>query len=225
VRARRATRPDHPLLTLTPSTRFVTSARRRLRRGFALGLLLAALAAPGAALAQQPAARAVTAQLAAQGGSGVGGTATFTAAGDAAHAPRLEDATRVSLSVSGLAPGAGAQATLHGGTCAAPGASAAQLPARTAAAAGRATASGFVLFRGAENVAFTAVADGAHVVIVAAGGRAVACGAIPGAAAAPTQLPRTGGAVAPSAALAGAGVLLAAAALARRAAGRRSRAR
>jgi hypothetical protein len=181
-------------------------------RVLALGAVLAAsLAVAPSALAQQPAQRApVTAQLAPQGGSGVGGTATVTAAGDAAHAPRLEDATQVALSVSGLAPGAAAQASLHAGTCATPGASAAALPSLTADAAGRASASGFVLFRGAENVAFPTVADGAHVISVSSGDRVVACGAIPRAAGLATRLPATGGGPPLGAVLAGAGALLAA---------------
>ena len=175
----------------------------------ALGVVLtvaALLAAAGPALAQQ----AVTAQLSAQGGSGVSGTATFTAAGDVAHAPRLEDATQVSLQVNGLPPGASAQSSLHAGTCATPGASAAMLPSLTADATGRATASGFVLFRGAENVAFTTVADGGHVVSVTSGGRVVACGAIPRAAQVPGRLPATGGGLGPSLLLGGASLLLAA---------------
>jgi LysM repeat protein len=121
----------------------------------------------------------VIAQLSPEGGSGVGGTATFAAAGDEAHAPNLEDATRVSLEVVGLAPGSSAQSSLHAGTCAQPGASAAALPDLTADSSGNATASGMILFRGSENVPFSTVADGDHVIRITAGGRGVACGAIP----------------------------------------------
>ncbi len=186
----------HPRLGLAPTT--------YLR---VLGMVLsvaALLVAPGSALAQQ----AVTAQLSAQGGSGVTGTATFTAAGDVAHAPRLDDATEVALVVSGLPPGASAQASVQAGTCATPGASAAMLPSLTADAGGRATASGFVLFRGAENVAFSTVADGGHVVSITSGGRVVACGAIPRAAGLPSRLPATGGGSALRLLLGGAGLLV-----------------
>ena len=196
-----ATRRTHPRLGSTPPA--------YLR---ALGFVLAVaalLVAAAPALAQQ----VVTAQLSPQGGSGVSGTATFTAAGDVAHAPRLEDATQVSLQVSGLPPGASAQSSLHAGTCATPSASAAMLPNLMADAMGRATASGFVLFRGAENVAFTIVADGSHVVSVTSGGRVLACGAIPRAAQIPGRLPATGGGPALGALLGGAGLLAAAGAL------------
>jgi hypothetical protein len=127
----------------------------------------------------------VTVQLAPVGGSGVSGTAVVTAAGDVAHAPSIYDATRVELQVSGLAPGASAQASLHTGTCVAPSASAATLPSLTADSAGRASASGMVLFRGAENVPFSVVADGEHIIRITSGGRDVACGAIPALAAGP----------------------------------------
>jgi LPXTG-motif cell wall-anchored protein len=189
------------------------SAPRKLLQAFGVGLAVAALlAAAWPALAQQ----AVTARLSPQGGSGVGGTATLAAAGDVAHAPRLDDATRVVLEVSGLPPGASAQGSLHAGTCAAPGASAALLPGLTADATGRAAASGFALFRGAESVAFSTVADGDHIVSVAAGGRVVACGAIPRAAGGPSRLPATGSAPGLSPLLGAAGLLLAAAGAARR---------
>jgi hypothetical protein len=176
----------------------------------------ALLAAPQPALAQQ----AVTARLVAQGGAGVVGTATFTAADDAAHAPRLDDATRVALEVTGLPPGASAQGSLHAGTCAAPSASAAALPGLTADGTGRASASGPVLFRGTENVAFSTVADGDHIVSIAAAGRVVACGAIPRAAGVPSRLPATGGAALPHALLGAAALLLAAIGMGH---GRRSR--
>jgi hypothetical protein len=158
-----------------------------------LGMVLAVaalLAGPRLALAQQ----AVTAQLGAQGGSGVTGTATFTAAGDAAHAPRQEDATQVSLALSGLPAGASAQGSVQAGTCATPGASAAMLPNLTADGGGRASAGGFVQFRGAENVAFPIVVEGGHIVSIVSGGRVVACGAIPRAAGVASPLPTGAGA-------------------------------
>ena len=191
--------------TTRPTLSWPGSAARKLLQAFGVGLAVAALlAAAWPALAQQ----AVTARLSPQGGSGVGGTATLAPAGDVAHAPRLDDATRVVLEVSGLPPGATAQGSLHAGTCATPSASAAALPGLTADATGRATAGGFVLFRGAENVAFSTVADGDHVINIASGGRVVACGAIPRATGVPSRLPATGSA--PGALLGAVGLLLAA---------------
>jgi LysM repeat protein len=131
------------------------------------------MASAGQALPQ------VIVQLSPEGGSGVGGTATFVAAGDEAHAPDMDDATRVSLEVVGLPPNATAQSSLHAGTCAQPGASAAALPNLTADSSGNANASGMVLFRGSENVAFSTVADGSHIIRITSGDRVVACGAIP----------------------------------------------
>ena len=184
-------------------------ALRPLGAGFAVVALLAA-AAP--ALAQQ----AVTAQLSPQGGSGVRGAAILTATGDFAHAPHLEDATRVVLEVSDLPPGTAVQGSLHAGTRATPGASAAALPGLTADAAGWATASGMVLFRGAEHVAFSTVADGDHVITITSGGRVVACGAIPRSPSVPSHLPATGGSPGPDPLLGAAALLLAALGAARR---------
>ncbi|HZG68693.1 MAG TPA: hypothetical protein VEZ12_18250, partial [Herpetosiphonaceae bacterium] len=61
--------------------------------------------------------------LEAAGGSTMSGTALLMTEGAG---------TRVRLDVGGLAPGTSATATLHAGTCATPGASAAPLPALTA---------------------------------------------------------------------------------------------
>ncbi|NLE75704.1 MAG: hypothetical protein GX605_02985 [Chloroflexi bacterium] len=151
-------------------------------------LVVLALLLPGAAWAQE----AVSVQLDSVGGSGVSGTATLTAAGDG---------TEVALEVQGLAASAEAQAALHAGTCQMPSASFTALPALQADADGRATASGAVLFRGAEPVALTTLADGEHIIIVSTD-QAAACGVIPAlaAAAAPATLPVTGGAAVPLAA-------------------------
>lgn len=81
---------------------------------------------------------AVTVQLEPVGGSGVRGTAILTAAGEG---------TSVSFDVQGLPPGTSARATMQVSTCAMPSASFAALPDLTADAAGKATATGAVLFR------------------------------------------------------------------------------
>jgi hypothetical protein len=154
-------------------------------------VVLALLLLPGMVMAQE----AVTAQLDSVGGSGVSGTATLTAAGDA---------TDVELDIKGLAPGADARSTMHAGTCAMPSASFAALPDLKADATGRATATGRVLFHGTENVALATMADGEHIIAIQAGGQVVACGTIP--MLAPSGLPQTGGAAIPLAA-AVAGVL------------------
>ena len=123
---------------------------------------------------QQPAAQptpgqTVTVRLGAAG-SGVTGTATLVAEGGA---------TRVSLVVDGLTPGAGYVARLHSGSCAAPSASFAALPALQADAKGRATAAGFVRFRETMDVALADLADGDHVIVIARDGETVACASIP----------------------------------------------
>lgn len=150
-----------------------------------LGIALVAVALlplPAMALAQE----AVTVQLDPMGDSGVSGTATLTAAGEA---------TDVTLDLEGLAAGAEAQATMHAGTCAMPGASFAALPDLTADETGAATATGSVLFRGTENVALATMADGEHVIAIQAAGQMVACGIIPELTAESTApvLPATGG--------------------------------
>lgn len=146
-------------------------------------VLLALLLLPAMALAQE----AVTVQLDPVGESGVSGTATLTAAGEG---------TDVTLDVDGLAAGAEAQATMHAGTCAMPGASFATLPDLTADETGAATATGSVLFRGTESVALATMADGEHVIAIHVGEQVVACGVIPELTAEPTApvLPATGGA-------------------------------
>jgi hypothetical protein len=160
-----------------------------------LGISLAVLAPlllPAMSIAQE----AVTVQLDPVGKSKVSGTATLTAAGEG---------TDVTLDVTGLAPGADARATMHANTCAMPSASFAALPDLKADAAGRATATGSVLFHGTEAVALATMADGEHVIAVRAG-QVVACGVIPrlASAAAPSTLPATGGASSPlTAAIAG----------------------
>jgi LPXTG-motif cell wall-anchored protein len=158
-------------------------------------VVLALLLLPGMVMAQEE----VMVRLEPVGGSGVSGTATLTAAGDG---------TLVALDVEGLAPGAAARGTMQAGTCAMPSASFAALPELKADAAGRATASGSVLFHGTENVALATMADGEHIIAIHTG-QVVACGVIPKLASAPaasTSLPVTGGA-APSLTAAAAGVL------------------
>ena len=174
----------------------------RLLRRLAACLLVMALvvASTGLAVAQG----SVTVRLDPAGGSNVSGTATLTAEGQG---------TRVNLEVTGLAAGTDARTTLHAGTCATPGASAAALPALTAGANGQATASGMILFRGTENVALADIADGAHIIAVAGPDGTVACGQVPslGGAAGGSRLPATGAATPGllAALLAGAGLLAA----------------
>lgn len=169
-----------------------------------IGMLVVAvvlLSVGGVALAQEY----VDVQFDAVNDSGVSGTARVTAAGDA---------TEVSLNLSGLAPNAEAQASMHSGTCDLPSASFAALPALTADADGNASASGTILFQGSENVSLASIADGEHVIIVQSGGENVACGVIPVGASVqqPSQLPETGGTGFPLAAVilgvAGLGALL-----------------
>jgi LPXTG-motif cell wall-anchored protein len=141
----------------------------------------------------------VTVQLDTIGDSGVTGTITLTAAGEG---------TDVTLDVEGLAASAEAQATKQAGTCDMPSASFATLPTLTADAAGRATATGEVLFRGTEDVALVTMTDGEHIIAIQMGEEVVACGVIPTLSSAPTApvLPETGAARFPLAA-AGVGVL------------------
>ena len=142
---------------------------------------LALLLWPGRGLAQE----VVTVRLGPVGGSGVSGTAMLTAVGEG---------TQVELDIQGLAPGTTARATMQANTCAMPSASFAALPDLAADAAGRATATGSVLFRGTEDVALATMADGAHVITIQAG-QTVACGVIPAltSASTPPALPATGG--------------------------------
>jgi hypothetical protein len=122
------------------------------------------------------------------GGSGVGGVAVLTTAGEG---------TQVSLDITGLDPDAMAIATLHAGSCDAPGASFATLPTLNADQSGRARAEGQVLFRGTDNVALPVIADGEHVIIINQHGKAAACASIPrveGLSPSPAGMPRSGGA-------------------------------
>lgn len=124
------------------------------------------------------------------GGSRAGGAAILSGTG-------AEGGTSVSLHVTGLTPGAAAQAILNAGSCATPGASAAALPELAVDASGTGTATGRVLFRGTEIVPLAAVADGEHIISISQSGQLVACGDIPileGLALAPVGMPRTGGA-------------------------------
>ena len=118
------------------------------------------------------------------GGSGVEGSGVLTAAGGG---------TDVSLDITGLAAGSTAIATLHGGTCAVPGASFTRLADLTADASGRAKSSGQVLFRGTDPVALQDIADGEHIIAVTQSGKMVSCAWIPLAEQpAPVGMPRTG---------------------------------
>lgn len=148
-------------------------------------LVLVLLLLPGMAVAQE----AVPVQLDPVGGSGVSGTATLVAAGDGTH---------VALDIKGLAPGAGARATMHANTCAMPSASLAALPDLKADAIGRATATGSVLFHDMD-VALAIMADGEHIIAIHAGGQVVACGLIPRlpSGSPPPALPLTGGVALP----------------------------
>ena len=84
---------------------------------------------------------------------------------------------------------------MNAGTCDQPSASFAALPDLAADASGKAAATGKVLFRGAEDVALAAMADGQHVISIQTD-QVVACGAIPpsAAVAAAAGMPETGGA-------------------------------
>jgi hypothetical protein len=86
-----------------------------------------------------------------------------------------------------------------------PSASFAVLPDLKADAAGRATASGSVLFRGIENIALATMADADHIVILQTE-EVVAWGVIPKLTSAPAQLPVTGRAASPLGAI-GVGVI------------------
>jgi LPXTG-motif cell wall-anchored protein len=146
-------------------------------------VLLALLLLPSRVLAQET----VTVPLDAVDGSSVTGTATLRAA---------NGGTDASLALEGLPPNAAARATLQAGTCAQPSASTAIVADFQADAAGMATATGAVRFRGTEPVSLATVADGAHVILIQTE-QVVACGVIPAltpAANPPEQLPVTGGA-------------------------------
>lgn len=144
-------------------------------------VVLIVLLLPAMSLAQET----VIVQLDPIGSSGVSGTATLTAAGEGAL---------VALDVTGLAPGVDARAIMNANTCAMPSASFAALPAPKADAAGRATATGRVLFHNMD-VALATMADGQHVIFVRTSEQVAACGVIPvlGSGAASPALPATGG--------------------------------
>ena len=135
--------------------------------------LLPAASATVAALALSPLASAVNpyvhVALRSTGGSRVTGSALVAA---------KSDGTRVTITLYGLAPKVAVRATLHAGTCAKPSASFAAIVSTKATAAGGATATAQILFRG-KPVSFIGIADGEHTVTVIAGSRVVACGAIP----------------------------------------------
>ncbi|MDQ5825950.1 MAG: hypothetical protein M3441_17280 [Chloroflexota bacterium] len=153
-----------------------------MKRLVVLLVTVALMLTTGVALAENT----FTVPFSALGNSGVEGSAVLTAAGEG---------TDISLDITGLTPGASASATLHAGTCEAPSASLATLPALTADASGKATASGQVLFRGTEGVALAAIADGEHVMFISQAGQTVACAWIPEVETVPTVgMPRTGGA-------------------------------
>lgn len=171
------------------------SMKTRLPRLGVWFMVLSLLLVPHMVLAQEM----VTVQLESVDGSTVAGTATLSAS---------EGGTNVTLDVDGLPSDAGARATLHAGTCANPSASFAALPDLQADAAGAATATGSVLFRGTERVDLATLTDGEHVIIIQIE-QGVACGTIPqvsDASTAPTTLPETGR-VASALIFVGAGIL------------------
>jgi LPXTG-motif cell wall-anchored protein len=176
---------------------------RQTRSLFTALVLATALLAPAVpALAQQ----LITATLAPLGGSNVRGTLTVE--------PPVGGIATLVVEPTGLAATTRYEASLHSGTCTTPSASAARLMGLlTVGADGRGQLMTAHAVGTGVGVAFELthelLADGDHVVVVhEQGGSAVACGAIPRAVAAPTQLPRTGAAV-PPLALAGLSLLLA----------------
>jgi hypothetical protein len=176
----------------------MTPHLRTLLRALVLAVALVVPAAP--ALAQA----AITATLEPLGGSNVRGALTVE--------PPVGGISTLIVEPTGLSAGRRHEAFLHSGTCSQPSASGARLLGNlpvgadgrgrltTAHAVGTAAGVAFELTR-------ELLADGDHLVVVRAEGTAVACGAIPRAGAAPTQLPRTG---APAASLpvVGLGLLL-----------------
>jgi len=135
--------------------------------------VLAAAVVPAAATAQRPEAasfaRVATVHLTLAGG-GHAGTMTLAGAGRV---------TAVRFAVSGLPAGARAQARVHVGTrLAGAGSRVAALPGVAADARGRANGTGFATAGGGQ-LPVEAVADGAHIVVVASGGRVLAWGRIP----------------------------------------------
>jgi hypothetical protein len=131
----------------------------------ALVLALGSFAGPGTAAAQQ----AINFEITPIGSSGVSGVAFLTAEGQGTNA-------RVIL--AGLRGQASAEANLNGGTCAQPSASVLRLLSLRVDERGRAEGSGRVTIGGSD-MALAGLADGQHVIMIVAGGQAVACGAIP----------------------------------------------
>jgi hypothetical protein len=127
----------------------------------------ATLAAAAAIGASNP---TETVQLRPLAGSGVTGTVTAGARGAGTHAV---------FALRGLKPNTPVRALMQAGTCARTGASLASAGGAKAGASGTARWSANVLFR-AQPVAWRIVADGGHVFRIVAGGRAVACGVVPG---------------------------------------------
>jgi hypothetical protein len=145
----------------------MTSTTNRLRVALVAVAALAALAA----VATAGAGTKVTVRLAPVDGWSVRGTVILTGVGAG---------TRAVLDVKGLPDGARAVSRLHAGT-ALDGLSAsfAPLPKLRADEAGRARASGRILFQGREPVALADVADAEHVIVVALQGEVVAYGVVP----------------------------------------------
>jgi hypothetical protein len=134
---------------------------------------LAAAAVPAAADAHRPEAasfaRVATVQLTLAGG-GHAGTMTLAGAGRT---------TAVRFAVSGLPARARADARVYAGTRpAAARTRVAALPRVAADARGRASGTGYATAGGGQ-LPVEAVADGAHIVVLASGGRVLAWGRIP----------------------------------------------
>ena len=104
------------------------------------------------------------------GGSHAAGTATLRPVGPG---------TTAAVRLRGLAPRAPARVVLQAGSCAHPSASFALVAELRAGVSGAARATAAIRFHGTAPVALQDVTDGAHVIRVLAGGRAVACGTIP----------------------------------------------
>jgi hypothetical protein len=184
---------------------------RLLLRAIVLATALVAPAVP--ALAQS----AVTASLEPLGGAVVGGTLTVE--------PPVGGIATLIVEPTGLAPGRRYGAFLHAGSCARPSASGARLMGVLAVGAdgrGRLVTAHATGTGVAFELTRALLAAGDHLVVVREeGGAAVACGLIPRAVGAPTQMPGAGtptqlprtGTPAPPSALIGAGLLLAGAAV------------
>jgi len=145
----------------------MTFITNHLRVALAAAAAVAALAAVSTA----GAGTKVTVRLAPVDGSSVRGTIVLTG---------VSSGTKAVLDVKGLPGGARAVTRLHAGTgLESLGASFAPLPKLRADAAGRARASGRVLFQGREPVALADIADAGHVIVVALRGEILAYGVVP----------------------------------------------